>query len=296
MFRNTIARSLLVALAVWESVAQNTSPAPFSRSAGALSAVSFLTYRGREAWKEMMDRCEEFEDSGKIVRGVDCGGLAVFYLGTAALSYNIGGYVYASGAEYIKTLGVTTFGKRQDSAPPLGWNWTTVADRPDGLHDILGHRLPGDHHSVHYNISSVGLDGEGSIHYVKHTDSHYWLHSSNTKHGVVSMLPKNQTGTKERRDVEWQFGDMAGVKYSYASPGCLDRITIANQNFDDAFGDITYNWAYWAYYTQPADKYTFELQDVATYGTPYLGGYLIAEFNGFGTNYEGSPALHDCWS
>lgn len=296
MSGNCIIRSLLVALAVWGSVAQNTTPSPFSRLAGGVGVVSYVAYRGQDAWNAVMDRCEEFEDSGKIVRGVDCGGHAVFYLSGAALSYGIGGYTYATGAEYIKSFGVTTFGKRQANVAPQGWNWTTVVDRPDGLHDILGHRLPGEHHSVHYNMSSVGLGNEGSIHYVKHTASHYWLHSSNTTHGVVSMLPKNQTRTKERRDDEWQFGDMAGVKYSYVSPGCLDRVTISYQNFDDALGDITYNWAYWAYYTQSGDKYSFELQDQATYGTPYVGGYLVAEFNGSGTNYEGSPALHDCWN
>lgn len=244
-----------------------------------------------------MDRCEEFEENHKIVRGVDCGGHSVFYLAGAALSYGISDYTYASGAEYIKSLGLTTFGKRQEGiGNPQGWNWSTVAHRPDGLHAVLGDRLPGEHHSMHYNMSSVGLEGDGTVHYVKHTASHYWLHSSNTTHGVVSMLPKNQTLNKVRRDTKWQFGDMSGVVYSYTSPGCLDRVSIANQNFDDALGDITFNWAYWAYYTQSGDKYSFELQDQATYGTPYVGGYLIAEWDGFGTNFEGNPSLHDCWN
>jgi len=137
-----------------------------------------------------MDRCEEFEDTHKIVKGVDCGGHSLFYLASAALSYAVSGYTYASGAEYIKTL----------------------------------------------------------------------------------------------------------VKYSYTSPGCLDRVTIGNQNFDDALGNITYSGAYWAYHTRSGDKYSFELQDQATYGTPYIGGYLIAERDGSGTNFEGNPSLHDCWN
>ncbi|KAH0287088.1 hypothetical protein KCU62_g6279, partial [Aureobasidium sp. EXF-3399] len=88
----------------------------------------------------------------------------------------------------------------------------------------------------------------------------------------------------------------SGVKYSYTSPEYLDRVSIANQNFDDSIGEITYDWAYWAYYTQSGDKYSFELQDQATYGTPHVGGYLIAEWDGSGTNFEGNPSLHDCWS
>jgi hypothetical protein len=58
---------------------------------------------------------------------------------------------------------------------------------------LLGGVLPGDHHSVHYNISGIGIDN--SVTTVKSHGSDFFIHSSNITHGVVSHVP-NATETR----------------------------------------------------------------------------------------------------
>ncbi|KAH7395712.1 hypothetical protein BKA64DRAFT_66731 [Cadophora sp. MPI-SDFR-AT-0126] len=57
-------------------------------------------------WQTFIDKCQEFEDNGGVVRGLNCVGNGVFYLMGAAAAFGAG----QAGAMYILNQGVTTQG------------------------------------------------------------------------------------------------------------------------------------------------------------------------------------------
>ncbi|KAM0669601.1 hypothetical protein ACQRIT_004725 [Beauveria bassiana] len=90
----------------------------------------------------------------------------------------------------------------------------------------------------------------------------------------------------------WEFGGMKWVKFSYSNPG-REREDVSDTHFDDYLSEVCCNAASWME-NNWADKYSLELSNSDSFGSPYVGGYLIAETSRFGHNYEGSPVLHDC--
>ncbi|OAA35872.1 hypothetical protein BBO_08524 [Beauveria brongniartii RCEF 3172] len=126
---------------------------------------------------------------------------------------------------------------------------------------------------LHYNLGGISIDNSVTI--VKSHGSDFFIYSSNITHGV------------------WEFGGIKDVKFSYSNPGC-ERKDVSVTHFDDHLGEVCWNAASWME-NNWANKYSLELSNSDRYGSPYVGCYLIAETNGFGHNYEGSPVLHDCF-
>lgn len=258
----------------------------FSVYGGFLGMGIYVMTLGTGLWKSMFDSCKEVTPSLTTWVGVNCVANIIFYLVGAATSFGLG----SAGSEYITSGGVTTFGKRDAGAVAPTWNWERVQNNPEGLYELLGAKLPGDTHSIHYNLTDINL--ENSITVVKSYGNDLYAHSSNVTHGVVSAA-YNATGDLDKRQgYTWTFGSMAGVKFSYANPGCQSE-TIADTTFDNYLGQVTYSVAQWME-TNLANEYALTLV-YGSNGSPYVSGYLIAEEYGFGTGYEGSPGVQDCY-
>jgi hypothetical protein len=48
---------------------------------------------GESCWENVMHRCEVFEDTLGVVRGIDCGGRLIVYIAVAVLAYAVSGQV-----------------------------------------------------------------------------------------------------------------------------------------------------------------------------------------------------------
>ena len=71
------------------------------------SALSYYVLRGgTDMWNDMIDRCQEFEDNGGAVRGINCIANGAFYLAGAAAAFGAGN----AGIEYIANYGRTKLG------------------------------------------------------------------------------------------------------------------------------------------------------------------------------------------
>lgn len=84
------------------------------------------------------------------------------------------------------------------------------------------------------------------------------------------------------------------MKYSYSNPGC-QGFSFSDGTTSGQLQTEVWNFVNWAHAGNKGAKYSLEWDDEYTYGTPFVGGYFIIEVNGFGTNFEGAPAKHDCF-
>lgn len=258
----------------------------FGVAAGFLGMGIYVSTYGISLWKTIFDTCKEKGPGYTTWSGVNCVANIIFYLVGAATSFGLGG----AGSEYITNGGVTTFGKRDAGSVAPTWNWERVHNNPEGLYELLGAKMPGDIHSIHYNLTEMNL--ENSITVVKSYGSDLYVHSSNVTHGLVSVA-YNATGELDKRSgYTWTFG-MAGVKFSYANPGC-QKETVSDTTFDNYLGQVSLSAAQWMS-ANLGNTYALTLSDTTQYGSPFVSGYLIAEENPFGLNYEGSPAVQDCF-
>jgi hypothetical protein len=67
---------------------------------------SYAISGGAGPWENFVDKCQEFEDNGGVVRGISCVGKGVFYLIGAVAAFGAG----QAGATYIANEGVTMHG------------------------------------------------------------------------------------------------------------------------------------------------------------------------------------------
>jgi hypothetical protein len=76
---------------------------------------------------------------------------------------------------------------------------------------------------VIYNDTIRGLNG--AITAVKETETTYFLHTTNTPHGVTARIMKNamQQNLNFQDQYYWSFGSLAGVKSSYVWAGCIAK-------------------------------------------------------------------------
>jgi hypothetical protein len=82
------------------------------------------------------------------------------------------------------------------------------------------------------------------------------------------------------------------MKFSYSNPGCQGFLFGSDEALQ--LKSEIEDFVAWASFLHQTDTYDLEWNDNNRYGTPYVGGRLILETNGFGLGYEGSPQLSDC--
>lgn len=266
-------------------IASTVSAANWVAGTSALSY--YLVSGGDSIWDGMIQKCQEFENNGGYVRGLNCIKNGVGYVVGAAASFG-GGYV---GAEFIKNYGRTDIGARSLSYEPPAWNWTAIEQQPMVLVDAVSSKLPGRYLDHAFNVTNHGM--EGAVAVMNTHEQKMFAHVSNLTHGTVYMGTHTVESNLTRREGSWDFGGWGGIKFSYANPGCqgysFNDADATNELLEEAW-----NFVNWANYGNKGATYSLQWDDEYRYGTPYVAGYLILEVNGFGTEYEGSPQLNDC--
>lgn len=153
--------------------------------------------------------------------------------------------------------------------------------------------MPGLYHHHDFNVTGHGIDNAISIMNMDADSDRMYAHVSNTTHGTVYMGTHKTDSGLERRAGSWDFAGWGGMKFSYSNPGCQEY-SFRDADVSDQLNTEAQYFVVWANEGNKGSKYSLEWSDENRFGTPYVGGYLILEVNGFGTNYEGAPQIHDC--
>jgi len=265
--------------------------------AGYTSLTAYAVSGGAGLWQNMIDKCQEFEDGGGVVKGIDCVGNAVFYCMGAAAAFGAG----QVGAMYIQSQGVTTQGKRNTHSfrnSTRSWNWDVIHADPAPLHNALANGLPGLVVGHVYNHSDSNL--HNSVTVFVQTPGAFFAHSSNVTHGSIAWMPQaaNSSDPSKRSNLHdrgyyWNFGSYAGFKFSYQAPGCAPY-SFSSQPETGNLRSLVHNFVYWAQNGNQGSTYDLEWDDENEYGTPYVGGSFIIESNPFGYGFEGTAQNLEC--
>ncbi|KAE8370270.1 hypothetical protein BDV27DRAFT_152425 [Aspergillus caelatus] len=252
---------------------------------GAARLYAYQHFVGNGYIANIVEDCNVKEGDTKL-KYIQCAADALTYMLGAAVA--IGATTSRAGtvAEYIANQGQTLWARDENDVPPM-WNWTAIVDNEDNFYGFLGTHLPGDTILTGGNLTHFGLEGNAAV--AKHHEGHIYVHANNVTHGVVGKYRlSEQDGTTKRTTYTWDFGNMAGVKYSYDNV-CGNYKSQYDQAWMHGLYELSYNFMSWAYNSEPADSYADILYDEADADSPFVRGYMIAETSGFGTNYEEKP-------
>ncbi|KAK1144158.1 hypothetical protein N8T08_005820 [Aspergillus melleus] len=218
---------------------------------------------------------------------LQCASDALTYMLGAAVAIGATTSRTGTAAEYIANQGQTLWARDENDFEPM-WNWTSIDESQSNFYEHLGQHLPGDMVLTGGNITHFGLEGNAAV--AKHHEGHIYIHANNVTHGVVGKyrLPE-QTDLTKRTTYTWNFGNMAGLKYSYKNV-FGDYKSQYDQSWMHGLYELSYNFMSWAYNSHRANSYAIILYDRANGDAPFVSGYLVAETSGFGHNYEGSPS------
>ncbi|KAI9035652.1 uncharacterized protein KD926_003163 [Aspergillus affinis] len=180
---------------------------------GAARLYAYQHFVGNGYIASIVEDCNVKEGEKKL-KYLQCAGDALTYMFGAAMAIGESTSRTGAAAEYIANQGQTLWVRENDFQPM--WNWASIDESANNFYEHLGHHLPRDMVLTGGNITHFGLEGNAAV--VKHHEGHLYIHANNVTHDVVGKyrLPEQKDLTK-RTTYTWNFGELAGLKYSYVN-------------------------------------------------------------------------------